>query len=532
MIKFISKKELNNLLSKINIINILNLFINLKKQTNGYVANCPFHKEKTPSFFVSEKKQKYYCFGCHKSGNIISFLINYKNINFIDAINFLLKNTKYKYKKSLYVKQNNYNLINLIAELYNKNLFKNINKNNKLLYFLNTRKISIDIIKKFKIGFVDNEWTFLSKNKYFNYYLKKELETLGLIIKKQNIIYDRFRYRIIFPIRNINGDTIGFGARTLDNTVKPKYINSPESKLFSKRKEFYGLYEVKTYTTKKSSIIIVEGYLDVISLHKNGISNAVAILGTAFSNDHLKILKSSYNKIIFCFDGDKAGQRAALRTVYKCLSYVDINVFIGFVILPKNYDPDSYITEHGTEKFLCKVKKATYILDYLYNILSLNLKIDTLNEKIHLSNKLYEIINKIKNPLSKKFILEHFVNNLIKNKIKFIEKKNIYKNKIISLGTRCCFLILKKRNYVNIVNINKLIFNKNIKFNSDIHTFLELIIILKKNINIKFYYLKKKMLGKLRNNKNIESLITLNKNMFIDEFNILLEQMYNYKKDC
>ena len=524
---FISKSELATLLSKINIINVLKSFIHLKKSGNGYFANCPFHEEKTPSFFVSEKKQKYYCFGCHRSGNIISFLIKYKSMRFIEAINFLLKRTKNKNIQNICKEISIYYITKIITKLYNKNLIVKWYYNNKLLNFLHKRNLNFNIIKRFQVGFVDDTWNFLSKNNHLSQNIKSKLELLGLLIKKEKIIYDRFRNRVIFPIRNINGETVGFGARTLDDNLKPKYINSPESKIFSKKNEFYGIYEAKIYNDTHVYIIVVEGYLDVISLNRHGITNVVAVLGTFFSKNHFKILKLLYKKIIFCFDGDKAGQNASLRTAYSCLSYADLNIFIGFMILPQKHDPDSYINEYGKISFLSKMNKATYILDYLYNITSLKYGKD------YLAHKLYDITNHIKNPFSKKFMLNYFADKLINKPSKIFnnfDKKKINDTKMILLGIRGCLLILKQRNLINTVNINKLIINKNIKFASDVHAFLELIIVLKKNMRIKFHYLKRKMLNQVCLPINIKSLSNLNDKNILNEFVAILNRIINYGK--
>ena len=498
MVSFISKDSLFKILSKFDIIRVLSSFIELKKKHNGYFSHCPFHKERTPSFFVSPEKQKYYCFGCHRSGNIISFLMEYKNISFINAINFLLKKEKNEICAQAATTTTTTHLMKTVSFLYKQNLETQLKSNNTIIQFLNKRGLNNKLIERFQLGFASNSWCFLSKSIKEFEKNKNQLISLGLLIKK-NYVYDRFRNRLIFPIRNLDGNILGFGGRVLDDYLKPKYINSPESKIFSKKKELYGLYETLLDKKTNSYIIIVEGYLDVIALHKHDVTNVVAVLGTSFNKNHLHLLKSSYNKIIFCFDGDTAGQNASIRTAYTCLPYIDLNIFIGFVLLPKKHDPDSYINAFGKNKFLSILEKATYILDYIYNIISLNLNSNILHNKIILANKLYKIIKKINNPLSKKIILDYFLKRLTKRmedtiSKSFTNRQPYNTKKTFSLGMKCCAFIMKSRELVKLIDTAKLTLNKNIKFKSDLNTFLELVIILRQDINIKFHFLKKKCL--------------------------------------
>jgi len=537
MIKYISKKEITNLLSKINIVNIIGSFISLTKKNNGFFSICPFHEEKTPSFFINENKQKFYCFGCHKSGNIITFLMDYKKISFIESINVLTNKTNIKITDD---KQNlNYNIYKLmdkVALIYQNNLH---NKNTDVYKFLKNRNLKKDILNKFQIGFAENSWNFILKTFGISKNIKNDLITIGLLIKKNKYIYDRFRNRIIFPIRNVYGKTLGFGGRILNNQDQPKYINSPESIIFSKRQELYGLYESRLNNIKENYVIIVEGYLDVITLHNNNVTNVVGILGTSFTKDHFKKLKKTYDKLIFCFDGDTAGKRASIRTAYICLSYMDFKTFIGFTLLPEKTDPDSYINTYGKEKFLYLINKSIYILDYIYKNINVDLKLNTIHNKLFLANNIQILIKKITNPLIKKTISNHFIKKMQKDDI--IKKDNLTNSfnllkkhkKSLSLGMQACALLLKKRNLFHIIDLEKLMSNKNIKFKSDLNTFLELVILLRKNINVNFKHLHKRMLGDI-NIINSNFFLMLNdipENILLDEFIILLNKIYKIKNN-
>ena len=289
MTKRISRVYLNSLLLKVNIVNIIGSKLTLEKKSYGFLSICPFHNEKTPSFFVNENKQKYYCFGCHSSGDVIQFLMSYKNISFFETVNILSKMANIEFKE-LSVNLTTYNLIESVSQAYSKNLNDMYNSKNYISSYLRQRDIDFNLIKKFKLGFARNLWSFVLKNFGASSDSREKLISIGLLICKNKRVYDRFRDRLIFPIRDLRGNVLGFGARSLDNNIKPKYINSSESYIFSKRKELYGLYESRVLNKNQYDyVIVVEGYTDAIMLHKYGITSVVATLGTALQKSILKV---------------------------------------------------------------------------------------------------------------------------------------------------------------------------------------------------------------------------------------------------
>lgn len=525
---YLTKNDIKLILEKNNIIEILSSLINLKKSGHNYSSICPFHKEKTASFFVNELKQKYYCFGCKKSGNIINFLMEFKKISFLAAIEFLTGNEFKKKNKNIELFNLN-TLINEISDIFFQNI--KTNKDSELGFFLKKRAIDFDIITKFKLGFVGNSWNFLFK-KFLPFDEKKKyLIYLGLLVKKNDKIYDRFRNRIIFPIRNVDGKILGFGGRSLNDIDKPKYINSTESVLFSKKKEFYGLYESNIkFSLKKKYIIIVEGYFDVITLHKNEITNSVAVLGSVFTKEHFKNIRRYCDKIIFCFDGDKAGRQASLRTAYLCLSYIFFNTFIGFAFLPVGEDPDSYVKKFGKNKFIDLVEKPIYILDYLYFVMSNDFNLNNIYNKINLIENFKNLLNFIKDVKLKNLVLDYFIKKIYNEKNKDEKQKKNKLQNLIPIGVKATIILLLNKDFLYKIDINKLMLNKNIKIISDIGLFMELIIMLSKNINYKPNEIFLRSLNKFNYNYKsyLNILKTMSKDTISTEFDSLLKIIYNF----
>lgn len=529
-----SKYKINLILSKTNILEIISMFVSLKKNNLNFFGLCPFHNEKTPSFFVSELKQIYYCFGCKKFGNVINFLMEYKKINFISALIFLIKRKNIDINFNfINQKKYNTNLLDIkclkkLGMTYHLNLMKLKDNNLFLKNFLKERCLDDEILKKFQIGYVDDCWDFITNKVRNNECITNCLIKLGVLIKndEKNKIYDRFRKRIIFPIRNFYGDIVGFGGRLLSDE-KPKYINSPESKIFSKKNELYGIYE-SSLNEKYLSVLIVEGYIDVLTLHKNGITNVVGILGSSFTIEHYKMLSKEYKKIIFCFDGDDAGFKAALRTAYYFILYSE-KTFIGFVFFPKGEDPDSYIKRFGKDNFLKLIENPVYIFDYIFENLLKKINSNDLYGKICLLNEIKNLVKNIKDEDLKDFIFNYFKKKIYNQDLD--DKKS--KNLDLSLGMRSIFFLLENRSLINIIDINNIILNKNIDINSDLFSFLELSILLKKNIKVSSNELKIKM------NKNFyliekkmkKFFYLTNKRCSMDEFLVLLNRIYNFEKE-
>lgn len=400
MSKKISNFFIKDLLSRSDIVHIISTKIQLKKKGKNYYAFCPFHEEKTPSFSVSQEKQFFYCFGCGIHGNVIDFLINYENLNFIETIEELSnqiglkipyttdKNLKYlNYRKNLYY------LMEQIKIFYEKNLLKKNAK--KALFYLKKRGLTNKIVKKFSIGYALPEWSSISNKFGKNEKIKLLLKNVGMSITSENgYTYDRFRSRIMFPIRDKYGNITGFGGRSIDN-IFPKYLNSPETEIFHKSVQLYGLYEIYQKKISLSYVLVVEGYMDVISLTQFGIKYVVASLGTITTKNHIQTLFRITNTIIFCYDGDYAGRKAAWRTLKISLPYIYDGRQIKFIFLPENKDPDSLIREEGKAAFINRINKSISFSSFLFSILIKKIEINNYAGKIKLTSIILPMINQI-----------------------------------------------------------------------------------------------------------------------------------------
>ena len=398
---------IDDLLSRIDIIEVIGNVIQLKKHGSGYKGLCPFHSENTPSFNVSNTKQFYHCFGCGASGDVIKFLRDHDGLTFIEAIEKLAYMANVEMPKGNDNKNDDSKTLldtnKLVNEQYVKNLENDINAKTYLL----KRNINEDMAQNFNLGLSKDSWDnitnlLVKKNKV------KEGVDLGLLVKNKDKTYDRFRNRIMFPIRNTSGNIIAFGGRALDKNDNAKYINSPESKLFYKSNEVYGLFESKQYINKVDQIIVVEGYTDVIALHQNGIKNAVAALGTAFTKFHInKLLRYSKN-IVFCFDGDIAGQKAAWKALENCLPEIRDGVNIGFSFIADGKDPDDLCNE-DTEAFKAIIADSMALSEFMFNSMRKNLDLKKVEDKTTFTKNIIPLIEKIPNGLYKKLLKEQLL---------------------------------------------------------------------------------------------------------------------------
>ncbi len=374
----IPREFIDDLLLRVDIVEVINARVPLKKKGREYSACCPFHNEKTPSFSVSPGKQFYYCFGCGAHGNAIGFLMDYEHQEFIEAIETLAESLGIAVPREGGGKapgpeqrQRSKDLFNLMEEasgFYQMQL----KSCDKAIAYLKGRELSGDISKQFKLGYAPDGWNTLEKQFSQNYtrYTRQQLLDAGLLIhnEESNKIYDRYRDRIMFPIHNRKGQVIGFGGRVLGDEL-PKYINSPETSLFHKGRELYGFYEARKYTQKLQRILVVEGYMDVIALAQFGISYAVATLGTATTQEHIKLLFRAVPEIIFCFDGDRAGREAAWRAVENTLPILQDGKEIRFLFLPDGEDPDTQVRKSGKEGFEASFETAIPLTDYFVKTL-------------------------------------------------------------------------------------------------------------------------------------------------------------------
>lgn len=367
MTGIIPQQFIDDLLTNIDIVEFIDGFVPLKKTGTSYSCCCPFHQEKTPSFHVVPHKQFFHCFGCGISGNAIKFVMQYSHLSFPEAIEYLASHTGMPLPETSHLAKqvSQYSLQSLLEQI-NKIYQSELAKKPKVLTdYLQQRDLTPSVIQQFGLGYAPDDWRFLIHQFTKN---TQDLEEAGMIIPKEQPskqYYDRFRHRLMFPLQNRQGKYIGFAGRIIDDNHKPKYMNSPETSLFHKQKELYGLYQVLQQHEHPEYIIVVEGYLDVIALFQYGIPYAVATMGTATSAYHLQMLNKYTNKIIFCFDGDQAGLQAAWRALETCLPYYNDLSSILFLFLPEEHDPDSFVRAHGKEGLIKAIQTAQPLPQYL-----------------------------------------------------------------------------------------------------------------------------------------------------------------------
>jgi DNA primase len=406
---------IDHLISSTDIIDVIARAIPLKKRGNSHTACCPFHHEKTPSFHVSQQKQIYHCFGCGASGNVITFLREHDHLDFIDAIEELasLKGTEVPYSNAQAGQPREdltplYGALQTALNFYRWQL-KHHKQSPEIIEYIKSRHISATTAKIYGIGYAPKEWGTLTdtlKQKYG----RQTLIDAGLTIQKTPPkYYDRFRNRLIFPIRNRQGKVIGFGGRILNNAPnQPKYLNSPETKIFHKGEELYGLYEIKQQKQALDHLLIVEGYMDVIGLAEHGYVKSVATLGTSLTEQHLKRIFRETDKLIFCFDGDLAGQQAALRSLQLVLPFLTGSRAAYFLTLDHSEDPDSLIHKIGLKHFEEKLQYASSLIDFLFEHIAKEYVNDTYDGQA-------QVIEFTKNLLEK--IPENSHTILIKNRL-------------------------------------------------------------------------------------------------------------------
>ena len=349
---------IDDLLNRVDIVDIIDSDIPLKKTGRDYQALCPFHGEKTPSFTVSQEKQFYHCFGCGAHGSAIGFIMNHRGLSFVEAIEEAARSVglevPYEGGGEPTAPKIDYSPIYAVldeAQRYFSRQLRTHPDRDRAVNYLKSRGLSGVVAKRFGIGFAPNAWDDLSKALGPDEPSQQNLLTAGLIVendKKRR--YDRFRDRIMFPILDRRGRVVAFGGRVIDKG-EPKYLNSPETPVFHKRGELYGLYQVRRSNKNIERIFVVEGYMDVVALGQFSVNNAVASLGTATTPEHLEMLFKTASEVVFCYDGDKAGRRAAWRALETSLPLIRDGRRAGFMFIPDGYDPDSFVREHGAQAF-------------------------------------------------------------------------------------------------------------------------------------------------------------------------------------
>ena len=362
----IPKQFIDELIGRTDIVDLIGTRIQLKKAGREYKACCPFHDEKTPSFTVSQAKQFYHCFGCNAHGTALGFIMEYDRLEFVEAVETLAASMgmEVPHESGPSAPRRDPDLYPLLADA--ENFFRQqLKKNDRAVAYLKKRGLSGETAARFGIGYAADSWDELLKELGTDGKARERLVLAGLVIEKeQNKVYDRFRDRIMFPIRDSRGRCIGFGGRVLDKG-EPKYLNSPETSLFHKGSELYGLYEARQENRELARLIVVEGYMDVVGLAQHGIGNAVATLGTATTNAQLRRLFQASEEVVFCFDGDRAGRAAAWRALENALPQTGGGHQLRFLFLPDGQDPDSLVRESGAETFASYMAQAETLSEYL-----------------------------------------------------------------------------------------------------------------------------------------------------------------------
>lgn len=376
-----------DLLNRVDIVDVVGQHVKLKKAGANYQGLCPFHSEKSPSFSVSPTKQFYHCFGCGAHGSAISFLMEYSGLGYVDAIEELARSAGLdvpreersatdiaKQQRAMALSE----VMSSAADWYRQQL----KSSPRAIEYLKGRGLTGEIAKRYALGYAPDGWQGLEAvfGPYSNEEVAKTLVEGGLVIQGEQVEgssdnksavkrYDRFRDRVMFPIRNPKGQTIGFGGRILDQG-EPKYLNSPETPLFSKGNTLYGLFEARQAIRAKEYVLVCEGYMDVVALAQLGFPNAVATLGTACTANHVRMLLRQTDKVIFSFDGDAAGQRAAQRALEACLPLMSDDKEIRFLFLPTEHDPDSYVRAYGAVAFEKAIQEAMSISSFFFKVAS------------------------------------------------------------------------------------------------------------------------------------------------------------------
>ena len=422
----IPREFIDELLVRIDIVDLVDSHVPLKKTGSNYMARCPFHTEKSPSFSVNRAKQFYHCFGCGAGGNAISFLMAFSHLEFVEAIEDLASFAGVDVPKeagdysAVKIDYNNlYHLLEQVAVFYVEQLRQNSN----VIDYLKNRGLTGETARVFSLGYAPDEWHNLA-----NQFDQQLLIDAGMLVRKDNnTIYDRFRGRLMFPIRDKRKRVIGFGGRVLDNS-QPKYLNSPETAVFSKSKELYGLPELLNALSKPTRVLIVEGYMDVLVLRQYGINYSVAALGTATSKLHLDTLFRFTSEIVYCFDGDSAGQKAAWRAVQDAFPCLKDGRQIKVMLLPQGEDPDSLIQHIGLESFENLIQNALVLSSYFFETLCKDIDLNVAEGRAKLLLDATPHIEKIPIGFFKEMMVSRLKKLSMQHKLDIFEKQTMLRS--------------------------------------------------------------------------------------------------------
>jgi len=406
MSKFNNEALVNEIKGRLSIINLVESYTSVKKTGKGYVGLCPFHDDTNPSMHVDEDKGLFHCFSCGAGGDIFGFYMRYNNLSFPETLSELAKKagvTIEEKPESVPRKSPNSVLykINAVAAKYYRNILQESDQGKSGREYVENRRLSPETAKEFIFGFAPEGWDNLAK------YLTKHkvplniAEKVGLIVKRKNTdgYYDRFRNRLMFPICNVEGKVIGFGGRRVNEEDEPKYINSPESDIYQKRKSFYGINKSKDHIRREDRAILVEGYTDFLSLYSSGIKNVVATLGTSLTREHVSLLRRYTKNVVVLFDSDESGRKAAKKSLDVLLSE---GLLPHIVPLPPGKDPDSYIKEEGVDNFNKEIEKSISWVDFWFDMTSDRQKKGMITRK-QMVEEIVELIQNLKDPVERSF---------------------------------------------------------------------------------------------------------------------------------
>jgi DNA primase len=406
MSNFIPDELINRVREANDIVEVISEYLPLKKKGKSYTALCPFHPEKTPSFSVSQERQIYHCFGCGKGGNVYTFLMEHEKLSFYEALKLLAKRAnialpkKGSDQKTTEISDQLF-YANQVASEYFRDSLKN---SKKAIDYLKSRGFSMDTIEVFSLGYASAEWDGLIKFSKEKDLKPETLSSAGLVVEKEKKAgwYDRFRDRVTFPIFNLSQKIVGFGGRIVQEKDEPKYLNSPESPIYHKGKILYGLNISKDVIRDKKAAVLVEGYIDLISLYQSGIKNVVAPLGTSFTQDQARLLSRYADKVYLLFDSDRAGVSAVFRSADLLF---DAGVEMMIVVLPSGEDPDSFVRKYGLKGIAQKLREAKSFIDYKKDSLPAEFNSLSMKEQEGIIKELAETASRIKNQLWKNLFI-------------------------------------------------------------------------------------------------------------------------------
>ncbi|OAN19026.1 DNA primase [Photobacterium jeanii] len=415
----IPRSFIDDLIARHDIVDVIDARVKLKKKGKNFGACCPFHNEKTPSFSVSQEKQFYHCFGCGVHGNVLDFVMEFDRLDFVDAIEELASQLGLEVPREnggapsgprTAEKRNLYDMMGQISQFYQSQLRTNDGK--VAIDYLKDRGLSGEIVKKYGIGFIPDQWDLVRSRFGRDNEAQQALVTTGMLIENDNgRRYDRFRGRVMFPIHDRRGRVIGFGGRVLGDGT-PKYLNSPETPIFHKGRELYGLYEVMQTYREPERLLVVEGYMDVVALAQFGVDYAVASLGTSTTGDHVQTLFRQTGTVVCCYDGDRAGRDAAWRAMEQALPYLTDGRQLKFMFLPDGEDPDSYIRQFGKEAFEQNVTDAMTLSDFMFNSLIQQVDTSTREGKAKLKTLAAPLIEKVAGETLREYLINTLGYNL------------------------------------------------------------------------------------------------------------------------